>query len=1449
MSQNRVPGRIKIKALIILVAVFAVVAAGAVAVWQLRKRMMADEARAAGLAALNAGNVQEACLQLKRYLIQRPDDVEILERYASARLSVRPRTQEHLGYAIAAYRRLLRHRPHDAEICSRLAQLYLLRGDLKNLEWVCRHRLEGDPADLDARINLARSLLGQDHADEAAKLLEPLIEAHPHAVEAYALYANALLRTDPSEKAVESVRNWLDLCVERNPGSVLAHTQRARFHRDSLSGRKAADIAQALADLETAETLHTDQAHVVLDLANEWAAAGEPDRSAKALARVRDPEPDTLVQQGLDPDKFLLEWHLINASIARQRGSRSQMGQAADDALAVLTGGYRSAYLETAMDLYLHAGQLEKADQVLADFREVITLAAQGLTGSDHIPAMFAARIACARGRPYEAIDALEPVVARSPESFAVWRLLGQSHVLTGQSRRAIRCLERCVVLRPDDESARIELVKQYLRQRRWADAMRHARNLGGDDLESNLLRIESALRGAIQEGARGETIEHLRTELTELRDLNPDSSAIRLLLATVAEYENRPDDAISELENAVAECSDRLEPAIQLAQLNRRLGRIDAAIDVCRAAIERHRETAQPWILCAQLLLMTGRSQEARSTLTEARQAVHGQQQVHDVEMAQALLHLRLDERPQAVAKLKQIAAAKPGDVRARVALLELPEICRNPAEAQPLVEQIRSIEGAGSGVQWRLHQARVWLADEDRRARRQEVVDLLTHCIEADPEWNRPVLILGGMYERLGDLNRAEQVYRRLLKVQPDAIAVVDRLLRLLEQNNRVTEAKEILDRLPAELPGLTDHRIEIATATGEFDTAIRELQTLVESDPRNAEARILLARLVYGEQRDAREAFRLLDEAAEVDPDALAVDAVRASILLAEGNDEQARNVLDERVAQRGDSAALLLRAQFHVSQGRIELAERDYRRLTTLDDAAAGYEVLGRFLVSRHRTDEAIAAWEQALDIDPNRASTRQWLMRLLLDDEKEERRSRGRDLLEDLLRDDPDNADLLTVRGQLLMREQTPDATREAERLLSRAVELDPQAVAAHIALIRIQADDGNLDAAANLADGALGFNPGHPDLLLVQAELERARGHLARARELAEGVIQRHPDRVEAHALLADIAFHSDDLDAALAAITEAVDRAPDDPILQLKRAAVLEARGEMQPAVDALTEYVQSDAGANSTDAVLTLADLCCRQGDDDAYEQWLQRAEQLAPGAPEIAQRRLRCLASQERFDEITPLLAQWRAEKPDELTTIVLGAGLLVQSEVPELQRQAQAFLEQVVQSDPEHAPGYLGLAQAAYALGDPEAACDAYRRVLILDPDHNRALNDLAWILAVDRGDPEKAIILADWGAQLYQDDPHVRDTRGVIMTKLGRLPEAARELEIAAELAEARGIHATHARALMHLAEALEFDGRTDAALEKFEAARRIDRDHGVLDAEERSKIERRLDSP
>jgi Tfp pilus assembly protein PilF len=167
---------------------------------------------------------------------------------------------------------------------------------------------------------------------------------------------------------------------------------------------------------------------------------------------------------------------------------------------------------------------------------------------------------------------------------------------------------------------------------------------------------------------------------------------------------------------------------------------------------------------------------------------------------------------------------------------------------------------------------------------------------------------------------------------------------------------------------------------------------------------------------------------------------------------------------------------------------------------------------------------------------------------------------------------------------------------------------------------------------------------------------------------------------------------------------------------------------------------------------------------------------------------------------------------------------------------------ALFAETVASNPTLVDGHLGLARVAYRLGDQERSVAAYRQVLAVEPYHRQALNDLAWILGVEQEKTDEAMTLAERGIAQYPDDPHLLDTRGVLLSGLGRLAEARSDLKACIEAAADRP--ATRARALIHLARVDMADGQAAAAQRHLDAAVAIDEAEHVLNDQERREIQR-----
>lgn len=667
--------------------------------------------------------------------------------------------------------------------------------------------------------------------------------------------------------------------------------------------------------------------------------------------------------------------------------------------------------------------------------------------------------------------------------------------------------------------------------------------------------------------------------------------------------------------------------------------------------------------------------------------------------------------------------------------------------------------------------------------------------------------------------------------------------RLLNLLERQGRYAEARLLLEQSPGDRSALSAHWVEVALGLGEYDAAIEELRRRVAADTGDAISRIVLARLIYQETQDIDAAFDLLDEAEKEGVDLTAALITRARLLAEEGRDVEAVALLDAEVARRNDPAAYRLRAGYYAFTGRLELAEQDLVHLTRLPDAvAADYAALGRFYQQSGRITEAVAAFDAGLKVDPDSDPLRRLLLTVLLGRKDGSAQVRGEGLLAQLLAELPDDPDLLILKARLLLADKSAEATQEGERNLERVTRIDPHSVVAHMLLIQLaqqQGDEAQIDARITQA---LGANPENAELILARAKLEDDRGNLEVAWALARSVLETGSISPLALNPLTELAIRHGEAATALSLNDTALALDPTNETTQILRASILSLTGELDGAIRELEAYRQTEPGRGSLVVLLALAETYREQGDLKKAGERLDQASVLAPDNQAILPERLRLLAKQERYEEIVSAVSDPRLEDTRNPQPLLLAAWILASTRGDNHLHQARILFERALTIDENSVNGHFGLATVIHAQGDLEECVKQYRLVLEQDPYHRETLNNLAWILCDNLGRLEEARDLADRGLARYPEDPHLLDTRAVVLLKQGRLEEAAADLEKCVELAEK--VPSTEARALLRLSRLAAQRGDAASARERARQARQIDDEHQVLTVDERAEVER-----
>src|SRR5262249_48099182 len=159
----------------------------------------------------------------------------------------------------------------------------------------------------------------------------------------------------------------------------------------------------------------------------------------------------------------------------------------------------------------------------------------------------------------------------------------------------------------PGDAEAVRQYATQYMKQRRWNDALSNLPRAGRSaPLDLVLLRLEAATYQAMEEGGNelSQRLESLLTEVDEIRKSNPDRADAAMVQALILVSQGHPEAAETQLQSAIKKAKDPLRLELQLARIYATTGRAgdpshqrwDDAIATARTACKNHSEAVAAW-------------------------------------------------------------------------------------------------------------------------------------------------------------------------------------------------------------------------------------------------------------------------------------------------------------------------------------------------------------------------------------------------------------------------------------------------------------------------------------------------------------------------------------------------------------------------------------------------------------------------------------------------------------------------------------------------------------------------------------------------------------------------------------------------------------------------------------------------------------------------------------
>ena|GEM_PF-6621328 len=1127
-----------------------------------------------------------------------------------------------------------------------------------------------------ARVEISRREFDQARA-RVAELLDRLDETDekvPEYSEACILLAT-LIAADPSATGTQDPMDLVERALAYDPTAKDARLQRAKALRvrarsASESQRNAKLLEQARSDLAAVEQAGFDNPRIDLVLSAEWLEhariARNADQRREFIAHARAAmdaadqlDPAIMNEEFLLPGDWALARFLQKAAIEINAEDTQRGVELANESLIKLSDKRRRAFaLPDAIRLYVRGKKAEDAQRCLDEYMEQVPLLQPPPPRS--AIAFLHALVAAARNEPYMVINHLEAAVAQLPDTPAsaagerrmnalMCRLLANALRMTNQPRREIDAWTRFFKLSNGTPAEVARLARLYLAQSDWsaaAETVRQFRARHPDGMITADLAtagVQAALNLVAQKPAeqRPKLLAPIRASVDELLAKFPKRVEVRILDSMSRMLAGDAPAAEAGLRQAIAECDNPLPARMQLMRILATQRKYDDAVLVANEACEADGDVAAPWLALVELQSLRNNESEARAALTAGIERISAPDQALQLKIRRALLDIQLGNASTAIAELERLADANPHDLSLLELLLTIPQFRQDRPAAEAAVQKLKAIETArvssaaaspagattraaaendDFGIQWRLGQAVLWLDDPDWRTdHRAEIISYLQRCIEDNPRWPQPVLLLGDAYQQLGQVDQAESVFRAGLARNPRSVRIADRLIYLLGLQNRTQDQKAVLAQTRLSSAAVNARQFAVAINSGDIGGAINSLSDRIRDNPADAASYLLLARLEYERTKDAAAALAILEKARDLAPESPVIASAQAKIMTQSGDTDGAQRVLDELIDRTGSSDAYLARAIFFAGTQQPEPAERDIQ--TALDKATKSYTYVraGDYFNSSEKPGEAIRIWQLGIEKFPADSDLqRRWIVGLLNRNEAGDREL-ALARLDELIKKSPRDADLWFMRAGVQMADHSQDES--TAQILRRVVILSPNAVKAHVALVDTELRLGHPDAAREAAIRALITSPGNAELRLAQARAEFALGHVELSRQIVGVVLADKPDLRSGLDLLVAMAIQTARraaLGDALRRFDQRIAQNPNDVQLHWSHAQLLAALGRSDEAIAELEATRGPSPDDDPLATLLFLAQLRAQSDDSSSKQNAIELAQRCLKRLP---------------------------------------------------------------------------------------------------------------------------------------------------------------------------------------------------------------------------------------
>ena len=511
-------------------------------------------------------------------------------------------------------------------------------------------------------------------------------------------------------------------------------------------------------------------------------------------------------------------------------------------------------------------------------------------------------------------------------------------------------------------------------------------------------------------------------------------------------------------------------------------------------------------------------------------------------------------------------------------------------------------------------------------------------------------------------------------------------------------------------------------------------------------------------------------------------------------------------------------------------------------------SARYHYLTFLMLHRqNRIDDAMAALEKAITLDPDASFLKRDQIRMYLSMDQEET---ALALAESLVAETPD-----TVENLLLLARLKKDDTREKNMppLLQRILELDPDNRETYLRLGKIYMENQQIPEALALFSRMADRLPDYYVAHFYLGEAHFLSGNYTKAAQAFQATIDLEPDLIEPRLRLVDILQDPDnpagkpDPDKLLAMYEQILDIEPENDRALLETARLLHQTGQTKRAAQQFMDLGNQARHDNRllmtavdlylsqnryADAVIVFSQMLAADPDNDNFNFFLGLAHEssgqpdqaiehylkVSPAHPQYKKTQLTLAFLYREIgqtEKAVAFLEQHHRQAPDDIDFITYLAAFYENENRLE---KAMALLSKGLENAPENTALLFRLGAVQDKAGLKDESIATMKEVIRLDPEDASALNYLGYTyadLGIHLDDAEALIRKA---LEIKPNDGYILDSMGWVYFQQGEFDKAVGYLERAAELTDYEAIIAAH------LADAYLKTGQKIKALKTFHKA-------------------------